>query len=191
MKVVAFNGSPRPEGNTQRLLSEVLGELEKEGIRTEIINIGGNPVRGCTACMKCMERLDGRCILDDDFVNDCIEKMVDADGIIIGSPTYFSDVSTETKALIDRAGLVSIVNGGLFTQKVGAAVVAARRGGAIHAYDTINHFFGISNMITVGSSYWNLGFGLKAGEVENDDEGLHTMRDLGYNMAWLLKKIHK
>jgi len=188
-KVVAINGSPRKDGNTARLLIEVLAELEKEGIETELVQIGGKKVHGCTACGKCFENRDGKCVIDNDFVNECIAKMAAADGIVIGSPTYFADVSTETKALIDRAGFVAIANGGMFARKAGAAVVAVRRAGAIHAFDTINHLFGISQMFTVGSSYWNLGLGLAAGEVEKDEEGLQTMRNLGANMAWLLKRI--
>ncbi len=190
MKVVAFNGSPRGEGNTARLLREVCGALEREGIETETVHIGGRTIRGCTACMKCAENLDGRCIIENDIVNDCIAKMAAADGIIIGSPTYFADINPETKALIDRAGFVSGANAGMFARKVGAAVVAVRRAGGIHALDSINHLFGISQMFTVGSSYWNLGMGLAPGEVEEDEEGLATMRHLGENMAWLLKKIH-
>jgi multimeric flavodoxin WrbA len=189
MRVVAFNGSPRKDGNTARLLRAVLAELEKEGIETELVHIGGKKVHGCTACAKCFENRDGRCVIDDDFVNGCIAKMAAADGIVIGSPTYFADVSTEVKALIDRAGYVALANGGIFARKAGAAVVACRRAGAVHAYDTINHLFGISNMYTVGSSYWNLGIGLAPGDVEKDEEGLRTMQHLGQNMAWLLKKI--
>ncbi len=188
MKVVAFNGSPRKEGNTRILLETVCEELEKEGIQTEIIQIGGKPVHGCTACMKCFEKKDNRCVIDNDFVNECIRKMIEADGIIIGTPTYFTDVSVEVKALIDRAGFVAIANGGKFHRKVGAAVVAVRRAGATHAYDTINHLFGISGMFTVGSTYWNLGMGLSPGDVRNDAEGLETMRNLAQNMAWFLKK---
>ncbi|HDS62682.1 MAG TPA: flavodoxin family protein, partial [Methanofollis liminatans] len=184
-----FNGSPRKEGNTARLLAEVLAELEREGIETELVWIGGKKVHGCTACGKCFENRDGKCVIDNDFVNECIAKMTAADGIIIGSPTYFADVSTETKALIDRAGFVAMANGGMFARKAGAAVVAVRRAGAVHAFDTINHLFGISQMFTVGSSYWNLGLGLDAGDVEKDEEGLLTMRNLGANMAWLLKRI--
>jgi len=191
MKVVAFNGSPRKEGNTGLLLLKVLSELEREGIDTEMIHIGGRKVRGCTACMKCLDNQDRKCVFEDDLINTCIRKMAEADGIIIGSPTYFADVSTEVKALIDRAGFVGMVNGGMFSRKVGAAVVAVRRAGGIHAYDTINHFFGISNMITVGSSYWNVGLGLEPGDVEDDVEGMQTMQTLGINMAWILKKIHR
>jgi len=188
MKVVAFNGSPRKEGNTRILLETVCGELEKEGIQTEIIQIGGKQVHGCTACMKCFENQDNRCIIDNDFVNECIEKMIEADGIIIGTPTYFTDVSVEVKALIDRAGFVAIANGGKLNRKAGAAVVAVRRAGATHAFDTINHLFGISGMFTVGSTYWNVGMGLQAGDVKGDAEGLETMKKLGQNMAWFLKK---
>ena len=123
-------------------------------------------------------------------MNDCLAKMVAADGIIIGSPTYFADVTTETKALIDRAGFVARANDHLLRRKAGAAVVVARRAGAIHVYDTINHFFGISQMTIPGSSYWNIGIGRKPGAVNDDDEGLETMRVLGENMAWLLKKTN-
>ncbi|NLV27218.1 MAG: flavodoxin family protein [Methanomicrobiales archaeon] len=189
MKVVAFNGSPRKEGNTSILLKAVCDELNKEGIETEIVQIGGKQIHGCTACMKCFESADNRCSIDNDNMNEYIRKMIDADGIIIGTPTYFADVSPEVKALIDRAGFVAMANEGKFTRKAGAAVVAVRRAGAIHAFDTINHLFGISGMFTVGSNYWNLGTGLLPGDVKNDGEGLETMKTLGRNMAWLLKKI--
>jgi len=190
MKVIAINGSPRKEGNTAALLKELLSGLEDEGVETELIHIGGKKVHGCTACMKCFEMKNGQCVFNDDPINECIAKMREADGIVIGSPTYFADVSTEVKALIDRAGFVSMANGGFLARKAGAAVVAVRRAGAVHAYDTINHLFGISNMITVGSSYWNLGVGLQPGDVNEDAEGMQTMRNLASNMAWLLKKIH-
>ena len=190
MKVVAINGSPRKEGNTAALLKQLTTKLEAEGIETETINIGGKKVHGCTACMKCFENKDSKCIFDDDGINECITKMKDADGIVIGSPTYFADVNTETKALIDRAGFVSIANGGFFSRKAGAAVIAVRRAGAVHAYDSINHLFGITNMVTVGSSYWNLGIGREPGDVNDDAEGMQTMDNLASNMAWLLKKIN-
>ncbi|MDH7510782.1 MAG: flavodoxin family protein [Methanolinea sp.] len=189
MRVVAFNGSPRKGGNTERLLNRVLSVLDGEGIKTELVHIGGEKVHGCTACGKCFANQDGRCIFDDDIINECIGKMAAADGIVIGSPTYFADVSPETKALIDRAGFVAMANGRMFSRKVGAAVVAVRRAGGIHVFDTINHFFGISDMFTVGSVYWNIGFGLNPGDVERDDEGMMTMEMLGRNMAWIIKKI--
>jgi multimeric flavodoxin WrbA len=189
MKVVAFNGSPRRDGNTMRLMRMVCDILEAEGIETEIVQVGGQPVHGCTACMNCWENQDGKCVLTGDPVNEWIEKMVAAGGIIIGSPTFFADLTPEIKALIDRAGFVGLANGGLLKRKAGAAVVAVRRAGAIHAYDSINHLFGISEMLTVGSSYWNIGIGLDPGEVEDDLEGRETMENLGKNMAWVLKKI--
>lgn len=191
MKVVAFNGSARKDGNTAILVRRVLEELEKEGIETEQVQLAGERIRGCTACMGCIASKDKRCTIDDDVVNDCIKKMVEADGIILASPTYFADVSAEMKALIDRAGFVARANGDIFRRKVGAAVVAVRRAGAIHAFDSINHFFFISQMIVPGSSYWNVGLGLAKGDVLEDEEGLETMRVLGQNMAWLLKKMNR
>lgn len=189
MKVIAFNGSARKDGNTAILINQVFSELEKQDIETEMIQLSGQKIKGCIACYKCFENKDQRCSVKNDIVNDCIEKMLQADGIILASPTYFADVSAELKALIDRAGLVAKANGDMFRRKVGAAIVAVRRGGSVHAFDSINHFFLISQMIIPGSSYWNMGFGLEIGDVENDEEGLQTMRTLGQNMAWLLKKI--
>ena len=189
MKIIAFNGSPRKDGNTSKLIGHVFSELEKEGIETEMIQIGGNPVRGCIACMKCFENKNKRCIIENDMINECIEKMVEADGIIFATPTYFADLTTEMKALIDRSGMVAIANDTLFKRKVGAAVVAVRRAGSIHAFDSINHFFTIAQMIIPGSSYWNMGIGFAPGDVESDEEGLQIMQTLGQNMAWLIKKI--
>ena len=188
MKVLAINGSGRKDGNTADLVRRVFDALEAEGIETEMIQLAGKSLRGCTACMKCFETKDRRCAVTGDVVNECIEKMVAADGIILASPTYFADVTAEMKALIDRAGLVSRANGFLFRRKIGAAVIAVRRGGGIHAFDTVNHFLFISQMIVPGSTYWNFGFGLKPGDVADDEEGIETMKVLGENMAWLLKK---
>ena len=189
MKVIAFNGSARKDGNTAILVNQALGELQKQGIETELIQLAGQRLRGCTACGKCFENKDKKCSVADDSMNGYIAKMLEADGIILASPTYFADVSSELKALIDRAGFVARANENMFRHKVGAAVVAVRRAGAIHAFDTINHFFLISEMIIPGSSYWNIGFGLKKGDAENDEEGLQTMQLLGQNIAWLLKRI--
>ncbi len=188
MKVIAFNGSPRKKGNTYHAIQTVFGVLKKEGIETELIQLGGIDIRGCRACYKCFEKKNRKCIQNDAF-NLFVKKMEEADGIILGSPTYFCNVSTEMKALIDRAGLVSIANEYILRRKVGAAVVAVRRAGAAHVYSSINYFFGINHMIIPGSSYWNLGVGLKPGDILNDKEGLATFRDLGENMAWLLEKI--
>jgi multimeric flavodoxin WrbA len=190
MKVVAFNGSARKNGNTAILVNHVFRELEKEGIATEMIQLAGKKIHGCIACYKCFENKDQRCSVTHDVLNSCIEKMIEADGIILASPTYFANISTELKALIDRSGLTGMANGGMFKRKVGAAVVAVRRCGSIHAFNAINHFFFIGQMIVPGSSYWNMGFGKDKGDVEKDEEGLLTMKVLGENMAWLLKKIH-
>jgi len=189
MKAVAFNGSARKDGNTAILIGYVLRELEKEGIETEMVQLAGSRIHGCIACMKCFENKDQRCSVKDDIANDYIEKMLAADAVILGSPTYFANVSTEMKALIDRGGMVSRANSDMLARKVGAAVVAARRAGAIHVFNSINHFFFIGQMIVPGSSYWNLGMGRQKGEVEKDEEGIQTMRNLGRNMAWLLKKL--
>lgn len=189
MKVIAFNASPRKDGNTRRLIDYALAEIEKEGIETEVVDIGRKKVHGCTACLKCFENQDRRCIFDDDLINECIEKMAAADGIIIASPTYFSGMTPEAKALIDRAGFVGIANGNLLSRKVGAGISVARRAGAVTTVDSINHFFGISDMFTVGSTYWNVGFGLEKGDVESDVEGIRTVQRLGQNIAWLVKKI--
>lgn len=190
MKVVAFNGSARKDGNTAILIRKVFAELEAEGIETELFQLAGKPIKGCIACAKCYKNKDKRCAVDNDVMNECIEKMVEADGIILGSPTYFADVSTEMKALVDRAGFVARANSDMFRRKPGAAVVAVRRAGALHVFDSINHFFLISQMIVPGSFYWNVGIGLNPGDVEQDSEGLETMEILGKNMAWLLKKIN-
>ncbi len=189
MKVVAFNGSARKQGNTAILINHVFTELEKEGIETELVELAGKKIQGCTACYKCFETKDRKCAIKNDIVNDCIEKMMEADGIILGSPTYFADITSEMRALIERAGFTATANGSMFKRKVGAAVVAVRRGGAIHAFDSINHFFLINQMIVPGSSYWNMGVGREIGDVNRDDEGIRNMRNLGENMAWLLKKI--
>jgi len=190
MKVVAFNGSPRKEANTAVMLHTALKEIEAQGIETELVNITGKPVRGCRACMKCIENQDKRCSIKSDIINDCIEKMLDAEGMLLGSPTYFTDVTAEMKALIDRAGFVAKVNNDMLRRKVGAGVVAVRRAGSVHVFDTINHFFTIGQMVIPGSSYWNMGIGLAVGDVNNDEEGLATMKNLGENMAWVLEKLH-
>lgn len=189
MRVVAFNGSARKGGNTAILLQSVLAELTAEGIRTELIELAGLHLQGCDACYTCRQRKDDRCVVEDDPLNDYIQKMLEADGILLGSPVYFSDVTAGMKALIERAGLVTRANGDRLQRKVGAGVVAVRRGGAIHALDTLLHFFTIGQMVVVGSSYWNLGIGLEPGAVRKDAEGLETMRTLGRNMAWVLKKL--
>lgn len=190
MKVVAFSGSARKDGNTARMVREAFGPLEAAGVQTELVQLAGQTLRGCRACYQCLEKKDGRCSMKDDAVNDHIAKLVEADGILLASPVYFSDVSSEMKALIDRAGMVCRVNGDLLKRKLCAGIAVARRGGAIHTFDTLNHFFLIGQMIVVGSSYWNLGFGRDKGEVEKDEEAMAVMRTLGENLAWALEKLH-
>ena len=190
LSVVAFNGSPRPAGNTAILLRHVCQALEAQGIKTEQVQVGGKLLHGCCACYQCFKNKDGRCVQDDDGVNGWIAQMRAADGIILASPTYFADITPELKALIDRAGFVAGANDQFLKRKVGAAVLAVRRAGSVHAFDTINHFFLIRQMIVPGSCYWNLGIGRDPGEVERDDEGVRTMTVLGENMGWLLKALH-
>lgn len=189
MKVVAINGSARKDGNTTILIRRVFSVLESEGIETELIQLAGEQIHGCMACGTCRKIQNKQCKIVNDNVNLYINKMAEADGIILGSPTYFSMMTSEMKALIDRAGFVGRSNGDLFKRKVGAAIVTMRRAGGIPTFDAINHFFLISQMIVPGSSYWNVGIGLAKGDVEKDEEGLKTMDDLGRNMAWLLKKM--
>jgi len=189
MKVVAFNGSPRTDGNTAILIKRALKELEAEGIETEFIQLGGQSIHGCMACGTCRKLKNKQCKIVNDNANLYIQKMTEADGIILGSPTYFSMMTPELKALIDRAGYVGMGNDYMFKRKVGAAIVAVRRTGAMPTFDAINHFFLISQMIIPGSSYWNVGVGRAKGDVKNDEEGLATMETLGKNMAWLLKKL--
>ncbi|MFX0057340.1 MAG: flavodoxin family protein [Candidatus Hodarchaeota archaeon] len=186
MKVVLFNGSPRKEGNTYHSLKIVMDELKAEGIECDYVWIGMDKLQGCTACFKCIDNDDQKCVLTGDKMNEYIEKMLEADGIIIGSPTYFSNLSTSIKALIERAGYAT---GGHLKHKVGAAVVAVRRAGAVHVFSSINFFFLIKQMIVVGSSYWNLGIGREPGEVLEDEEGIKTFKNLGKNMAFVLKKL--
>jgi multimeric flavodoxin WrbA len=190
VKVVAFVGSARKDGNTKALVKHVFAELEAEGIDCELVELAGKRCHGCTACMKCAETKDGSCPGVRDFISEeCIPRAYAADGIIIASPVYFADVSSETKALIDRLGYASSRGDQKLAHKVGAGVVAVRRAGAIHALDTINHLFLYSEMVLVGSSYWNVGIGRKPGGVEDDEEGVRTMHTLGRNMAWALRKL--
>jgi len=187
MKVVGFNGSPRKDGNTSILINHVFNELAKQGVETELVQLAEKELRGCIACYKCEENKDRQCAVKTDAANEYIEKMLAAEGIILGSPVYFNDVTTEMKALIDRTGFVSRANGRMFKNKVGAAVAAVRRAGAVHTLDTMAHFFLSGEMIIVGRC---IGMGMEKGEVEKDEEGMHLAQSLGKRMAWLLRKIH-
>lgn len=189
MKVIGFNGSARKDGNTSVLIQKVFESLEAEGIETKLVNLGARSVNGCLACMKCFEKQDGHCVQAKDPLNDWLDEMKTADGIILGTPVYFADVSGQLKCFMDRTGMVAVANGNMFKRKPAAAVVAVRRAGAVSAFHSVNAYFTIAEMIVVGSSYWNMGFGMNKGEVTQDGEGLQTMRNLGQNMAWLLKSI--
>jgi multimeric flavodoxin WrbA len=189
MKVIAFNGSPRQNGNTNAALQIVLDELEKEGIKTELIQMGSASLHGCNACGSCGKNKDEKCIIDDEL-NGWIQKVKKADGVIIGSPTYFGGLSGQTKTFIDRLGYVSRANGNLLRRKVGAAVAVNRRAGSLNTFDEINRLFLIGEMLVVGSTYWNVVTAQKPGDTPNDAEGVATMQNLGKNMAWLLKKLH-
>jgi multimeric flavodoxin WrbA len=189
MKAVAFNGSARLNGNTAILLQTVLAELDREGIRTELIQLADAHLQGCGACFRCFKQQDKQCAIDTDPINEYVAKMAASDAILLGSPVYFADVTANMKAFIERTGMVARANGDLYQRKVGAGVVAVRRGGAIHAFNSLNHFFTIGQMLIVGSSYWNIGIGREPGAVSSDEEGIKTMRRLGQNMAWVLSKL--
>jgi len=185
MKAIAINGSPRKGGNTEILLKKVLEPLAAAGWETEFVQLGGKKIRGCSACYRCFESDEARCSIKTDIFNEIFDKVLASQAIIVGSPTYFTDVSAEMKAFLDRAGFVSVAKGGLLRGKIGAAVVAVRRGGGTHAFDTMNHMFLMSGVIVPGSTYWNLGYGLDKGDVARDTEGLRNMEDIGRTIAWL------
>ncbi|NLG34167.1 MAG: flavodoxin family protein [Lentisphaerae bacterium] len=187
MKALAINGSPRKGGNTEILLRKALEPIAAAGHKTDYMQVGGTRIQGCTACGACGRMKNRQCVMDDDIFNLAFAKMVEADAILIGSPTFFANMTAETKALIDRAGYVALANGGLFRRKIGAAVVAARRGGGVHVMDSINHLFLIHQMIVPGSTYWNFGLGVAAGDVLDDDEGLKNMQNLGEQIVWLFR----
>ncbi|MDP2854465.1 MAG: flavodoxin family protein [Smithellaceae bacterium] len=189
MKVIALNASARKDGNTAILLNTVLDELKNEGIKTDMIQLAGKTLRGCTACNKCMKTLDKHCAVKKDILNDIIDQMLSADGILLGSPTYFSDVTANMRAFIERSGRVSRANDYMLKRKVGAGVVAVRRAGAIPAFTGMFLYLHYMQMVIPGSSYWNVGIGRDIGDVLKDEEGLQTMKTLGQNMAWLLKKV--
>ena len=190
MHVVALNGSARKDGNTVILLNLVIDELKKEGIQTELIQLAGQSIAGCRACYQCFQNKDRRCAVKKDILNDLLGKMESADGILLGSPTYFSDVTAGMRAFIERCGLVARANDFIFKRKVGAAVVAVRRAGAIPAFSSMNLFLHYMQMVMPGSSYWSIGVGRDPGDVLKDEEGIATMKTLGENMAWLMKKIN-
>jgi len=187
MRVIGFNGSPRKDGNTFILINYVLRELEKERIETELVQLSEKEIHGCIACYKCFENKDKRCAVKTDAANEYIEKIINADGIVLGSPVYFIDITPEMKALIDRAGFVSLANGRMYANKVGATVAAFRRSGAMHAVDSMNHFLLSQQIFIVGRA---VGVGREKGEAEKDEEGVQLSKSLGQRMGWLLRKLH-
>ena len=189
MKVVGFNGSPRKKGNTAGCILTVFEQLESQGIETELIQVGKEKIRGCAACNTCAKKQDERCAIEDDPVNEWIQKIKSADGIIIGSPVHFSGVAGTMKAFLDRAFFVATTNGGLYRHKVGAAVAAVRRSGGIPTVDALNHYLIYSEMFLPSSNYWHVAHGLMPGEMEKDGEGKQIMQILGQNMAWLMKTL--
>lgn len=189
MKVLGLNGSPRKKGNTACSLNTVFAELEKAGIETEMIQVGKEKIQGCRACYGCVKNQDQCCTIKDDPVNDWIQKMKSADGILLGSPVHFSGIAGTMKSFLDRAFFVSSVNGGLFRQKVGAAVAAVRRSGGLPTVNSLNHYIIYSEMVMPCSNYWNVAHGTNPGEMEQDSEGKQIMSVLGQNMAWLMKTL--
>lgn len=189
MKVLAINSSARKDGNTAILINTVFEELSKENIETEIVQLSGKMIEPCKACWACGGRKN--CIHKKDTFQEIFEKMTRADGLILGSPVYTANISANMQALLERASVVADMNWNenLFQHKVGAAVTAARRGGALSALDTMNHFFMLQNMFVVGSSYWPMAYGQRPGDVQSDNEGLETMRNLGRNMTYLLNTL--
>lgn len=189
MKVIGFNGSPRKDGNTYHALTVVGEALMKEGIEFEVIHVGNKAVRGCMACMGCVKNQNERCVIVNDEVNDWIQKMKEADGMIFGSPVHYAGIAGTMKSFLDRAFFVTSVNNSMLRHKVGAAVVAVRRSGGVSTFDSLNHYIMYSEMIMPTSNYWNVTHGLVPREAEKDEEGNQIMRVLGKNMAWLLKVL--
>ena len=189
MKVVAFNGSPKKNGNTYRSIESVAKELEKENIEVEIIHVGNKVIRGCLACDGCSRNKNEKCVIDNDPVNEWIAKIKEADGVILGSPVHYSAIAGTMKSFLDRAFLVASVNDGMFRHKVGASVVAVRRSGGVPTFDQLNNYINYSEMLMPTSNYWNVAYGRTPNEVVQDDEGMQIMRVLGKNMAWLMKLV--
>jgi multimeric flavodoxin WrbA len=188
MKVIGFNGSPRRDGNTTTLMGYLLREIEKEGIETELVQLSAKAIRGCIACYKCFENKDRRCAVKNDAANEYIEKMTTAHGIVLGSPSFFQDVTPEMKALIDRAGFVGLANGKMmYRNKVGAVVSCFRRTGGTHTIETMNHFFLSNELIIAGRA---TSVARDKGDMEKDEEGVLAAQTLGQRIAWLAKKLY-
>ena len=189
MKVIGISGSPRPQGNTEIAIRTALDVLAEQGIETEFLSLAGRPVKPCTGCGGCGKTDGPRCVIDDPAFEGIVEKFIEADGILVGSPVYFGSATPETMAMLDRVGYISRRNGNFLRHKVGAAITVARRAGQNFTFAQLNYFFLISEMIVPGATYWNVAFGREKGEVTSDEEGMQTIRNLAGNMAWLLKKL--
>jgi len=190
MKVLGISGSPRKGGNTDIAIHTAFGVFAEEGIATEFLSLADRPVRPCTACGGCAKQEQPQCVIDDPAFEGMIDKFIEADGLLIGSPVYFGSATPETMSLLDRVGYVSRMHGNtILRRKVGAAIVVARRAGHNFTFAQLNYFFLISEMIVPGSTYWNIAFGRQKGEVTADEEGIETIRHLAANMAWLMKKL--
>src|SRR5450830_180612 len=190
MKVVAFNGSPRKDGNTFIALNIVLDELKKEGIQTELFQIGSENIKGCNVCLICKKKADGFCAIKGDSVNQALSAIYGSEGFIIGSPTYFGSLTPEAKAFIDRVGYCSRAGGSMLKRKVAAGIAIARRAGSVDVCHQINNLFFLGQCILPASTYWNIGVANAKGEILKDKEGVETFKTLGQNMAWLLKKLY-
>ena len=186
MRVIGISGSPRKAGNTETAVRLALEEIEKQGIDTEFISLSGREIAPCRACMRC--KTQPKCAIEDDF-QPIFEKIVEAEGFIVGSPVYFGSATPETMALLDRVGYVARKNGNLLRRKVGGHIAVARRAGQNFTYAQLMFFYTLNEMIVVGSTYWNIAFGREKGDITGDAEGVETMRNFGQNVAWVLKKL--
>ena len=189
MKVLGINGSARKDGNTAIIINKVFEELNKQGIETELVQFAGQIIEPCKACWACGEQKN--CVHRKDIFGETFDKMMEADGILLGSPVYSANISASMQAFLERAAVVCDMNRGSLNNKykVGASVVALRRGGALSAVDAMNHFFMNQEMVIVGSTYWNMVYGQMPGDVLKDEEGLQNMQNLGENMAYVLHKL--
>jgi multimeric flavodoxin WrbA len=187
MKIIGFNGSPRKDGNTTSLMTYLLEEVEREGIETELVQLSAKPIHGCIACYRCFENQDQRCGVKNDAANEYIEKIVAAQGVVLGSPSYFQDVTAEMKALVDRAGFVGLANGRIYRNKVGASLSCFRRSGGMHTIETMNHFFFSNEFIIAGRA---MSVAREKGDVNHDEEGVQAAKTLGERLAWMMKKLH-
>jgi multimeric flavodoxin WrbA len=189
MKVLGVSGSPRSGGNTDILVKLALEIFQEKGFETDFLSLADRPIKPCMACRGCATADGIRCVQEDPAFEGLVERFQAADGILVGSPVYFGSATPQTMALLDRVGYVARCKENFLRRKVGAAIAVARRAGQNFTFAQLNYFFLINEMIVPGSTYWNVAFGLQKGHVQEDAEGLSTVRNLAANMAWLLEKI--